>query len=82
MVSSDGFLSNMVSRDHPYSWRILEISLPHRFLPQNNQKCIVTKRTLTSAWSENVVKCDIEESETVTLWKVEVDINKHVEEHN
>ncbi|GBL95490.1 hypothetical protein AVEN_54099-1 [Araneus ventricosus] len=38
MVSSDGFLSNMVSRDKPYSQKILEISLPHRFLSQNNRK--------------------------------------------
>ncbi|GBL85931.1 PHD finger protein 3, partial [Araneus ventricosus] len=39
-VSSDGFLSNMMSRDQPYAQRILGISLPHRFLPQNVRKCM------------------------------------------
>ncbi|GBL89459.1 hypothetical protein AVEN_87808-1 [Araneus ventricosus] len=44
----------------------------HRFLPQNNRKCMegVTKRTLISAWkklwSERVVECDIQESEIVS----------------
>ncbi|GBM48842.1 hypothetical protein AVEN_21624-1 [Araneus ventricosus] len=40
LVSSDGFLSNMMSKSQPYSQRILEISLPRRFLPQNDRKCI------------------------------------------
>ncbi|GBM60638.1 hypothetical protein AVEN_151835-1 [Araneus ventricosus] len=30
----------MVSKDQPYSQRILEISLSHRFLPQNDRKCV------------------------------------------
>ncbi|GBM56164.1 hypothetical protein AVEN_226073-1 [Araneus ventricosus] len=30
----------MVSRDQPYSQRILEILLPRRFLPQNYRKCM------------------------------------------
>ncbi|GBM23922.1 hypothetical protein AVEN_52125-1 [Araneus ventricosus] len=69
--SSDEFLSNMVSREQPYSQRILEISLSNRFLPQNDQNAWegVTKRTLTFAWKklwpESVIECDIEESETV-----------------
>ncbi|GBO41452.1 hypothetical protein AVEN_115735-1 [Araneus ventricosus] len=70
-VSSDGFSSNMVSRDQPYSQRLLEISLQHRFLPQKmieNAWERVTKRALTCAWkklwSESVVECDTEESET------------------
>ncbi|GBO02731.1 hypothetical protein AVEN_57555-1 [Araneus ventricosus] len=62
----------MVSRGQPYSESALEISLPQRFLPQNDRKCRegITKRTLTSArkklWKESVVECDIGESETVT----------------
>ncbi|GBN05474.1 hypothetical protein AVEN_240465-1 [Araneus ventricosus] len=71
MLSSDGlFLSTIVSKEHPHSQRIYEISLPHRFQPQNDRNDRgVTKRTLTSAWknlcSESVVEYDIEESETV-----------------
>ncbi|GBN86536.1 hypothetical protein AVEN_61582-1 [Araneus ventricosus] len=76
MVSSDGFLSNMVSREQLHSQRTLEILFLHRILPQNDRNAwkgslgmTSSKRTLTSAWkklwSESVVKCDIEESETV-----------------
>ncbi|GBL83142.1 hypothetical protein AVEN_54864-1 [Araneus ventricosus] len=66
MVSSDVFLSNMVSRYQTYSQRKLEISLPHGW---ENAWEGVTKRISTSAWkkfwSDSVVECDIEESETV-----------------
>ncbi|GBL88829.1 hypothetical protein AVEN_158945-1 [Araneus ventricosus] len=70
MVSSDGYLS----RNQPYSQRILEISLPHRSLSQNDRK-YMGRGYLTSAWKkfwqESVVECDIEESETVsTLWSL------------
>ncbi|GBM99723.1 hypothetical protein AVEN_188206-1 [Araneus ventricosus] len=39
MVSSDGFLSNIESRDKPYSQSILEIS--DHFLPQNDRKSVL-----------------------------------------
>ncbi|GBM00928.1 hypothetical protein AVEN_151385-1 [Araneus ventricosus] len=39
MASSDLFLSNIMSRDQPYSQAILEISLLHRFLSKNDRKC-------------------------------------------
>ncbi|GBO07885.1 hypothetical protein AVEN_228828-1 [Araneus ventricosus] len=72
-MSSDGFSSNMVSRDQSYSQRILEISLPRRFLPQKmieNAWERFTMRALTCAWkrlwSESVVESDTEES----LWSL------------
>ncbi|GBN21960.1 hypothetical protein AVEN_269450-1 [Araneus ventricosus] len=40
MMSSDRFLSNIVSRDQHHSQRILDISLPHRSLPQNDRICM------------------------------------------
>ncbi|GBN69928.1 hypothetical protein AVEN_93106-1 [Araneus ventricosus] len=49
MVSIDGLLSNMVTGYKPYSQRILEISLPDRFLPQNSED----QRTIISLSSWN-----------------------------
>ncbi|GBN23836.1 hypothetical protein AVEN_171119-1 [Araneus ventricosus] len=51
MAYNDDFLSNMVSRDQPYSQRILEISLPHCFLPQNDRKCMGREPSLLLARS-------------------------------
>ncbi|GBM14209.1 hypothetical protein AVEN_167296-1 [Araneus ventricosus] len=92
MVSSNRFLSNLLSRDQPYSQRILEISLPHRFLPQNDGKCMGRGNQenphfcLEEGWPESVVECDIEESETlVKILGLEVnsnDIDELVEEHS
>ncbi|GBN30314.1 hypothetical protein AVEN_8159-1 [Araneus ventricosus] len=69
MVSSDGFLSTMVSRDQPYSQRILEISLPHRFLPQSYRKSMGKgyQENPRFCWEETLVGecCGSEESETV-----------------
>ncbi|GBM95499.1 hypothetical protein AVEN_101486-1 [Araneus ventricosus] len=69
MISSDGFLSNIVSKDQAYSQSILEISLLHRFLPQNDRKSMGPREPsllLGSGFGLGcVVKCDIEESETV-----------------
>ncbi|GBN61602.1 hypothetical protein AVEN_138918-1 [Araneus ventricosus] len=74
MVSSDGFLSNMVLRDEHYSHRIFEISLSHCFLPQTDRKCVGRKGIhwkdprkysllLRRSFSlESVVACDIKES--------------------
>ncbi|GBM40386.1 hypothetical protein AVEN_106132-1 [Araneus ventricosus] len=94
----------MVSSDQPYSQRILEISIRHRFLPQNERKCMGRgfqenpHFCWKKLWSETVVECDIEESETepcgayshlrLHLTKIrglEVDsndIDELVEEHN
>ncbi|GBM77645.1 hypothetical protein AVEN_114678-1 [Araneus ventricosus] len=44
VVSSDMFLSNMVSSDmflsNMVSQRILDITLPHHFMLQNDRKCM------------------------------------------
>ncbi|GBM66280.1 hypothetical protein AVEN_235783-1 [Araneus ventricosus] len=71
MVSRDEFVSNVVFEDQSYSQRILEISLPHRFLPQNDRKCMGRGYqqdphfAWKKLWSVSAVECDIEESETV-----------------
>ncbi|GBO13279.1 hypothetical protein AVEN_111419-1 [Araneus ventricosus] len=71
MMSSDGFLLNVVSREQVYSQRVLEISLPHRFLSQNDRKCMERdRRSLTSAWKKIrpvSFECDIKESDTVSV---------------
>ncbi|GBL74195.1 hypothetical protein AVEN_231072-1 [Araneus ventricosus] len=60
-------------KDQSYSQRVLEISLPHRCLPQDNRKYVgsVTKRTIISAWKslwpETFVECDFEGFETVPV---------------
>ncbi|GBL90581.1 hypothetical protein AVEN_179487-1 [Araneus ventricosus] len=43
------------SREQPYSQRILEISLPHSFLPQNDRKCMGrdNEENLHLAWKHS-----------------------------
>ncbi|GBN78387.1 hypothetical protein AVEN_43396-1 [Araneus ventricosus] len=60
-------------KDQSYSQRVEEISVPHRCLSRDDRKYLGrdTKRTLSSAWKklwpDNVVECDFQGFETISL---------------